>query len=187
MVLGHCFLRERTQCGHRLGIAPTTQQCSVVLGIEYPFLSELYTTTVAAPPVPVLTSHFLRWLFLEEVPGFPCQTHSFLEYPFGAAPCPVHFYGASVMGPVGIQKQGGPLPLFHMTTGKKEELREGCGALGDRLPITFVTQTLVLWRKSYPSFRLLKHNGLEGCGQRKVPPLLLLLGDLEQVASTRNP
>lgn len=91
------------------------------------------------------------------------------------------------MGPVGLQKQSAPLPLFHMTAGKTEELGEGCGALGDRLPITFITQTLFFWRESYPSFSLLKDNGLESCGQGKVPALLLLLGDLEQVASTRNP
>lgn len=39
----------------------------------------------------------------------------------------------SVMRMVGIQKQGalgGPLPLFHMTAGKKEELEEGWGLLG---------------------------------------------------------
>lgn len=74
MVLGHCFLREIAQSGHRLGSIPTVQPGSCMLGIRSSSPSVPYAAVVAARPAPLLGPHFLRSLFLEEVPGFPYKT-----------------------------------------------------------------------------------------------------------------
>lgn len=58
--LGHCFLRQITRSGLRLVTAPATQPASHGLGIGYHSPSVPYATVAAAPPVPVLGSHFLR-------------------------------------------------------------------------------------------------------------------------------
>lgn len=63
------------------------------------------------------------------------------------------------MGMVRTQRQGalgGPLPLFHVTAGEKEELAEGWGLLGRQAANNSCYSDTVFWRKSYPSFGLLK-------------------------------